>query len=246
MPNIQILTADARRAPFPNLNATLVYADPPTNRCMNEGASSDKLSQYEYEKFTYDWLLNSSRHMADNSRLVVCCHYKIRELLERLMKNLPYKFEQEIIWYYEFGMYSRKRFVPSHDNILVWKKGKPPFNWEAVAIESQRQRANDRRADYRGRTPGDVWAIPRVPGNSKDRMYATGQRRSCQPIELCNRLVKAYTHKTQKVYDLFAGTGTMARSCQINGRDYTGIDICSYYIDEIKQRLFNWQERFND
>lgn len=240
---IKIITADARDAPFKSLGATLIYADPPTNRGMNQGASSDRLNSYEYQQFTYGWLLNSASHMSDNSRLVVCCHYLTRETIERLVhKNFSYKFEQEIIWQYEFGLYTRQRFVTSHDNILVWKKGKPPFNWEAVAIESQRLRDGDSRGDLRGRTPGDVWSFPRVPGNSKDRRFLTGEKRSCQPIELCKRLVLAYTNKGQLVYDLFAGSGTMAKACQILERDYVGIDICSYYVDEIKKRLYYWKD----
>lgn len=240
--SIKFLTADARKAPFKSLNATLVYADPPTNRGMNEGASSDRLSSFEYQQFTYDWLINSSFHMADNSRLVVCCHYKTRKIIETLVeRNFPYKFEQEIIWHYDFGKYERRRFVRSHDNILVWKQGRPPFNWEAVAIESQRLRVGDKRGDPRGRTPGDVWSFPRVPGNSKDRQFLSGEKRSCQPLDLCKRVILSYTNKQQLIYDLFAGSGTMAKACQLEERNYVGIDICSYYVKEIKRRVHHWK-----
>ena len=243
------VAGDARQSPFKNLNARLVYADPPTNRGMNAGASTDKLEDFQYQEFAYLWLRNAYANMAWNSRLVVCLHYKIRHIYERMIEKLEgLVYEQEIIWQYNFGLYTRRKFVPSHDNILVYRLGKPPFNWVDVAVESQRLQAGDKRADERGRTPGTVWSIPRVSGNSLDRLWMTGDRRSAQPAELCRRLLLAYTNKSDIVYDPFCGSGTMGVECATYDRKYLGQDICEHYVMEAKKRteLQGWTRHLMD
>ena len=234
-----IVTGDARNSPY-RVRAHLIYADPPTNHGLNEGYASDRLTDLEYQIFALAWLNNAIARMAPDSRLVICLPYKLRRLYERLIHdNFRFlTFEQEIIWHYEFGLYTNSRFVPAHDNILVFKQGHPPFNWHEVAIESQRLRAGDPRADQRGRTPGSVWSIPRICGNSKYRYgLSKNDRRSCQPEELCKRILLAYTNEKQHVYDLFCGTGSMAVVAKTYRRIYYGLDICNHYVVGARDRV---------
>ncbi len=236
---ITLQRGDARRSPFRG-SAHLIYADPPTNRGTNESpGNSDRLSDIEYYNFALEWLTNAIPHLEHHATLVICCYPKIRRVYERVMEyNFSrIKFIQEVIWHYDFGLYTRRQFVPSHDNILIYQQGTPSFNWADIAITSQRQQAGDSRADARGRTPGSVWSIPRVPGNSLDRRRIHGHRRSCQPIELCTRILRAYTKPQQLVYDPFAGTGTMAQVAKDNDRNYFGIDIAPEYVTEAHDRL---------
>jgi len=156
------------------------------------------------------------------------------------------KLEQSLIWYYDFGTYTRKRFVPSHTTLLIYKYGKPKFYWEQIAEPSQRMEKNDLRADWRGRTPGTVLAIPRVPGNSSDRRYI-GRGRSCQPTELLETLVKAYTSNKSSqelVVDLFSGSGSMAVACRKLGRLCVSMDIEEQFIKEGYQRVHEDWRRY--
>lgn len=233
-----VVAGDAKQPPY-NIRADLIYCDPPTNNGVNEGNSSDHLSWIDYQVFCLTWLQACYRMLKFDSRLVLCLHGERRRLFEHLIHiNFPQlRFEQEIIWAYNFGLYTRRRFVPSHDNILVFKQGKPKFYWKQVAIPSQRMEANDWRADLRGRTPGTVWDIPRVPGNSNQRRFVSGTKRSCQPEELCTRILLAFTKEGDTVYDPFAGTGTMGVVCKKNKRTYFGQDICEFYAQDSWKRI---------
>lgn len=177
--------------------------------------------------------------MADNSRLIVCTNPNNRRLLEHLIhSNFSVEFEQEIIWHYDFGTYTKKRFVPSHDNILIYKFGSPPFNWQSVAIESQRQQANDSRADHRGRTPGTVWNIPRVPGNSLSRTYCKDLYKvSQQPEELVKRIVLAYTNENDIVFDPFSHSGTVGLICKRHHRRFYGVTNKLDYAKAARERI---------
>lgn len=244
-----LTVGDARRSPY-NIQAQLVYCDPPTNRGANEGAAKDQLNDIQYFQFAEDWLHNTVFRMALPGWLVIYCCFNIRHVYETIIRTQfsQLKFHQEIIWHYNFGKYDRKKFVPSHDNILIYRYGKAPFYWEPVAIQSQRQQVGDPRADSRGRTPGSVWAVPRVPGNSSERSYVIGSQRSCQPLKLVTRIILAFTTTGDTVYDPFMGTGTVAAVCRYHKRQYYGLDICPTYVSEARDRLkrLHWDRFINE
>lgn len=88
---------------------------------------------------------------------------------------------------------------------------------DAVRVPSWRQLNGDKRADPRGRVPGDVFDFPRVTGNSK-------QRRAFSPTQLneglYERCIKLCCEPGDTVVDLFAGSGTLGRvasRCGVNG-----------------------------
>ena len=241
-----IVNASALKIPVRTYEAKLIYCDPPRNMGMNEHNSDDKLDPFEYEEFTIQWIKEAYRCMRVEGWLVICTWHCQRYFFEHLLRtNYPYlEYDHEIIWDYNFGLYTHDRFVPSHDNILVFKRGHPQFHWQSVAVRSQRQDAGDTRADYRGRTPSSVWPIPRVPGNSKARSFMTDtHRRTCQPLELCTRVVKAFTDPNDLVLDLFSGAGTMGLATRTAERQYFGLDICEHYCKEARRRLDLEHER---
>jgi len=220
----------------------LCYCDPPSGRGYND--NSDRLSYLEYQAFSLAWLGETVDLLdyIDGSRLVLCLHHKIRRLFEHLIHHNFHQLtlEQEIIWHYDFGLYTRKKFVPSHDNILVYRTTNsiPPFNWQDVAIQSQRLTSGDSRADYRGRTPGTVWSIPRVPGNSLTRFFQRKLNRvSQQPEELAKRIILAYTNPNDIVFDPFLGSGTTAVICRTYNRRFYGQDNHEEYVKQAKQRV---------
>ncbi len=241
--------ATAIKIPIHNYAAKLIYCDPPSNRGMNEGNSSDVLPSDDYHNFCLQWLREASRCMSGNSWLVICLYHKNRFIFQKIIDNplsglYDLRYDHEVIWDYSFGRYTNNRFVPSHDNILLYKKGKPPFNWRSVTVPSQRMLVGDKRADWRGRTPSSVWSIPRTPGNSLDRKYMVDTyKRSCQPIELCTRFLLALTEPGDLVLDLFSGSGSMGMACKETQRLYWGMDICKEYLKESKERLEKEPER---
>lgn len=240
---IDLRVADARKHSFPH-QARLVYADPPRLHSTNNNYLGNEI---EYEQFTLDWLSNTLMYLADPGRIVICTAPEFTYLFHKVFRYhfSTLSFESEIIWFYRFGNHTKKRFVPCHDNLLTFVLGKPPFNWKAVAIESQRQSVGDKRHNPLGTTPPDVWDISRVPGNSSDRIHIKTSNRSCQPKELVRRCVLAYTDITDIVIDPFVGTGTAAYVCSEEFRDYYGIDINPEYINEAKDRVNNhWKVEF--
>lgn len=231
-----ILCKDARTYHWPK-KADFVWCDPPLSRRYNAN-NIDPLSY----SFALDWLSNTTNQMQPNSRIIICTIWQARRIYELVMDRhfSHFKFENEIIWNFEFGTYTKRRFVNNHANILVYRVGRPPFYWEKVKVPSQRMKSGDKRCVNRdGKTPGDVWAIPRVPGNSKSRRYIKTPARSCQPSELIRKFIRAYTNDSSILHDAFAGTGIVAAIAQEEQREYYGIDINPTYVAEANDMLKN-------
>jgi len=177
--------------------------------------------------------------MADDSYLLINTQSKIRYDIETCMRKYRsyISFVQDLIWFYNFGTYTKKKFVESHQTILVYKRGTPFFNWQSVAIPSQRMLSKDLRADHRGRTPPTVLQYPRVPGNSRERDYLRHAKgRSCQPIELCTTFVRAFSRPNDIVLDLFTGSGSMYIAAKRQGRRTLGFDIHHLYLTQAHDR----------
>lgn len=57
------------------------------------------------------------------------------------------------------------------------------------------------------------------------------------PEELCEKLVRYYSYIEDLVVDPFMGSGTTAKVCKVNNRNYIGFELCSEYCDIASTRL---------
>ena len=194
-----IIQADVLDCPL-KCRADLVYIDPPFNTRFNK---QTKLSDLEFSQFVFDYLQVAVSLLDYNAWLVLCVgRYPTRYIIE---KNLYEYFlndltiVQELIWYFTGGTYTDKKFVPSHEMIIVAAAGDPKFYKEEIRIPSQRLLTGDKRGDPRGRIPDDTFIIPRVTGNSKERMYIPDGY-TCQPEKLCELIAR---NKSKELPDKF-------------------------------------------
>ncbi|MBE3040086.1 MAG: site-specific DNA-methyltransferase, partial [Chloroflexi bacterium] len=147
-----------------------------------------------------------------------------------------------IIWHFEHGLNSRKRFSGRHETILWYTVGdRYTFNLDTVRIPQKypgkRAYKGKRRGEYScnplGKNPGDVWVIPNVKSN-----HAEKTKHPCQfPIELPERLILALTNKGHLVVDPFLGVGTTAVAAILHGRRAAGADIKAEYLAIARQRI---------
>lgn len=107
-----------------------------------------------------------------------------------------------------------------------------PLYPDQVRVPSWRQLNGDKRADPRGKVPGDVFDIPRVTGNSK-------QRRAYSPTQLnedlYERCIKLCCTPGDVVVDLFAGSGTLGRVAEKCGVNAVMVEISEETCKSIAQ-----------
>lgn len=215
--------------------ASLVFADPPFNIGYQYDVYDDRTDRQSYLRFADRWLCEAVRVLAPRGSLFLAigdefaAEYKVRlDALGLTMRNW-------IVWHYAFGPHQKKKFGRDHVHILYYVRDPEhfTFNANAIRIESARQRMGDKRANPLGRVPGDVWSVPRLPGNARER---TGH--PCQmPETVLARIILSCTNPGDLVVDPFAGSGTTLAVASRLSRTWYGCELSGAYAVRVRERL---------
>ena len=132
-------------------------------------------------------------------------------------------FLNEIIWAYDYGARSRKKWPPKHDNILVYVKDPDNYNFNAEAVDRIPYMApglvGPEKAS-RGKLPTDTWFLTIVPTNSREKTGYPTQK----PVSLLKRIIAASSNPDDMVLDFFAGSGTTGKVCLDLDRRFILVD----------------------
>jgi len=232
-----LLIGDCRRI-LPTLPAgcaDLVFGDPPFNIDLAYSGSNDCLTREVYLDFTDRWLAAVHHVLSPSGSLFVQIADEWAGYLQVRLDGLGLTRRNTLVRCYRFGPH-QKKFTPSHQAILYYLRdpNRFPFNADAVRVPSDRQtKYNDKRADPRGRVPGDVWHLSRICGTFKER-----QGHVCQtPLRLLDRVILASSNAGDLVLDPMAGTGTALLAAKQLGRRYLGIEKCAATAELARRRL---------
>jgi hypothetical protein len=195
----------------------MAFADPPDNIGLKYDGYKDKVTDFEYEQFLRNiiifsmdkcdvlWLSLNSRHAFLAGKVIY--------------DMICWKTDWEaksFVQTFTFGQHNHHDLGNNHRLLYrIMKKGTQLYP-DAIRVPSWRQLNGDKRADPRGRVPGDVFDFPRVTGNSKQRRVFSPTQLHEGIYERCIRLCCA---PGDTVVDLFAGSGTLGRvvpRCKVN------------------------------
>ena len=132
-------------------------------------------------------------------------------------------FQNELIWAYDYGGRSKRRWSAKHDTIL-WYSRDPKrytFNFEAmdrIPYMAPGLVGADKAA--RGKTPTDVWWHTIVPTRGKERTGYPTQK----PLGVLERIVKVHSRPGDRMLDCFAGSGTSGEVALRHGRSAVLMD----------------------
>ncbi len=145
-------------------------------------------------------------------------------------------FQNEIIWAYDYGGRSKKRWPAKHDNILWYTRDPARFTFCYDAIDRIPYMApglvGPEKA-ARGKTPTDVWWHTIVPTNSREKTsYATQK-----PLGILDRIVRVHSRPGDLLLDFFAGSGTLGESAARHGRDFILIDSNPEAVKVMRERV---------
>lgn len=212
-------------------HATCLFADPPDNLGLAYANYRDKLKREEYKKF----LLNCFNIFLTKADIVwISFYYKWTGIMGQIVEeNLPDDWDfKPCVQTFTFGQCQQTDMGNNYRPLWRFKKKSAILYPDAIRVPSWRQENGDKRADPRGRVPGDVFEFPRVTGNSN-------QRRQFIPTQLHEGLVERCillsTKENDLVYDIFSGSGTTLRVCKKLNRQCIAIELSQTYCDKIKQ-----------
>lgn len=148
-------------------------------------------------------------------------------------------FQNEIIWAYDYGARTKKKWPAKHDNILWYTKNPDQYTFNLEACDRIPYMAPDLvgpEKAAKGKTPTDVWWHTIVPTNGREKTgYATQK-----PLGLIERIVKVHSAPGDMCLDFFAGSGTFGEAAARNGRNFMLVDSNHEAIEIMEKRL----ERF--
>ncbi|MCC6148232.1 MAG: site-specific DNA-methyltransferase [Anaerolineaceae bacterium] len=132
-------------------------------------------------------------------------------------------FLNEIIWAYDYGARTRKRWPAKHDNILWYARDQFRYTYNVDAIEripymSPGLVGAEKAA--RGKLPTDTWWHTIVPTNSREKTGYPTQK----PLGILRRIITASSNPGEVVMDFFAGSGTTGAACLELGRQFLLVD----------------------
>ena len=145
-------------------------------------------------------------------------------------------FMNEIIWAYDYGARSTKKWSAKHDTIFWYVKDpkRYTFNFDEMdRIPYMAPGLVGPEKARRGKTPTDVWWHTIVPTNGKERTGYPTQK----PMGLVNRIIKVHSNPGDLVADFFAGSGTTGECAARLGRLFLMVDLNPQAVDIMKERM---------
>lgn len=192
----------------------------------------------DYWEFLEPRLVEAHRLLKDSGTLYVHLDYREAHYAKVALDSLfgRESFLNEIIWAYDYGAKSTKRWPTKHDTILVYVKNPATYFFDSTAVDREPYMAPGLVTPEkvaRGKLPTDVWWHTIVsPTGTEKTGYATQK-----PLGILRRIIQASSAEGDRVLDPFAGSGTTGAAAVELGRDCVLIDQSDESIALIEKRL---------
>lgn len=251
---------------LPSESFRLIYIDPPfnTGRAQKRQALTTRRSEtgdrigykgqtyetlkgiaYKYDDVFADYWEFLAPHLEEAWRLLqddgtLYLHLDYREVhyakvfLDGLFGRES--FLNEIIWAYDYGARSKKKWPAKHDNILVYVKNPKTYYYDGEAVDREPYMApglvTPEKAE-KGKLPTDTWWHTIVSPNGKEKTGYPTQK----PLGILRRIIQASSAPGDTVLDFFAGSGTTGASARELGRKFLLVDKNPDAISVMERRF---------
>ena len=132
-------------------------------------------------------------------------------------------FLNEVIWAYDYGARTSRRWPPKHDTILVYVKDPERYVFDAAAVDRIAYMAPDLVGPEKaaaGKLPTDTWWHTIVPTSGRERTGYPSQK----PVGILRRVIQASCPRNGIVADFFAGSGSAGAAAHELGRRFLMVD----------------------
>jgi len=160
-------------------------------------------------------------------------HY-VKVMLDEIFGRTS--FINEIIWAYDYGARSTRRWSPKHDNLLWYAKDPKHYVFNLGAVDRipylAPKLAGEAKA-ARGKTPTDTWWQTIVSPTGKEKTGYPTQK----PLAILRRIIRVHSDPGDRVLDAFAGSGSIGEAAAADGRHAELIDSSSRAVAVMTERL---------
>ena len=158
-------------------------------------------------------------------------------LTHQYFKGSPYPtvLWDRIIWRYFGGMAFKKKLTNKHETILWYVKPEGRAAEPCFEVDQIREKSKelDKRNNFWGRNPGNVWEVDRVAFGAIEQ----SSHIAVFPEEISEKLVRACSQPGNLLLDPFSGSGTLPKVARSLGRRWLAMEISEAYALESVRRL---------
>jgi len=210
---------------MPPDSVDLVVADPPfgidfsgkeSNYNRNRDLVVDSYQEIDgdYGEFTEQWMASLQRVMKPQATAYVFSGWNHLEEVLRGARLSGLTTINHIIWKYQFGVFTKKKYVTSHYHVLLLAKDPDRYYFNKME-----------------HYPLDVWDIK--------RKYKAGEVKNgtTLPLEVVKRCIVFSSRPGDLVFDPFMGMGTSAVAAKSTWRHFFGFEKNEHLKQVIEERV---------
>jgi site-specific DNA-methyltransferase (adenine-specific) len=206
------------------------------SRLLAESSYLDEFA--DYLTFLEPRLVEGRRVLAATGTLYFHIDYREAHYCKLLLDEVfgRENFLNEIIWAYDYGARSKRRWPAKHDTILVYAKDAEHYHFDSAEVDREPYMAPGLVTPEKaalGKLPTDVWWHTIVPTNGREKTGYPTQK----PEGIVRRMVVASTRPGDMCLDFFAGSGTLGAVAAKNDRGYVLIDESPEAVEVATRRL---------
>ena len=227
---------------IPDGKIDLVVTDPPFainfkakkanyNRTVSRVLSGyNEITKENYYEFTLNWMSQCFRILKESGGMYVFSGWNNLADILNAIEEIGFITVNHIIWKYQFGVVTNRKFVTSHYHCLyICKNDKKRKFFPYKRFGKEEKNNQGRSLHYKDKE--DVWEIKRE--------YWTGDEKTPTklPAEIIKKILQYSSEEGDLVFDPFLGSGQTAVVSKLLKRNYMGFEIVKEYFDFISKRL---------
>ena len=227
---------------IPNCTIDLVITDPPfaidfkakrSNYNRTESRVIDgynEISKEDYYNFTTKWMREIYRVLKESGSMYVFSGWNNLKDILIALDEIGFITVNHIIWKYQFGVVTKRKFITSHYHCLYVCKNDEKRKFFPYSRYKKEENDKD-GGSLHYKDKEDVWII--------NREYWTGDQKTPTklPAEIVKKILQYSSEEGDVVLDPFLGSGQVAVISKMMNRQHIGFEIVKEYYEFAQKRL---------
>lgn len=190
----------------------------------------NEIPREKYFEFTIQWMKEIYRVLKESGSMYVFSGWNNLKDILIAIDEIGFVTVNHIIWKYQFGVVTKRKFVTSHYHCLYVCKNDEKRKFFPYARFGQREE-DEKGGSLHYKDKEDVWTI--------NREYWTGDQKTPTklPFELIQKILEYSSEENDIVLDPFLGSGQVVVVSKMMKRQYIGFEIVKEYYEFAKKRL---------
>ena len=184
----------------------------------------------DYLSFTTAWLTEATRLLKESGSMYIFSGWNHLKDLLIAIDTCQLTTINHLIWKYQFGVVTTRKYVTSHYHCLYVCKNDRKRKFYPYSRHGKHEKTETNgSAHYRDKE--DVWTI--------NREYWRGETKTPTklPAEIIEKILDYSSEAGDIVLDPFLGSGQVAVVAKEKGRHYVGCEIVPAYYEFVCKRI---------